>query len=182
MSKTQESLAAKKRIMFIKGEDFNYLTYNILILLDSLRCHDQQKAFKDHHKIAYLIDLVSSPVLASILSRKGRLQTRLSMRDQHILATAYSNGASRQHFVARTINSLVTRGLVSVSQGQHQLDLDVWVNARELPSTFLSSELYDQERVNIELLKTISTQLRILNLKTFLTRFYGEQGVQVWHS
>ena len=53
---TENSESAKKRIMFIKGEDFNFLAYNILITLDSLKCHTAERAFVDHHKLRSYLD------------------------------------------------------------------------------------------------------------------------------
>ena len=177
-----ESLAAKKRIMFIKGDDFNYLTYNILITLDALKCHSHERAFKDHHKLGFLIDLVSSPSLASMLTRKIRVHGSLSRRDLHSLSTAYSNGASRQHFVARIVSSLTARRLIAVEKGEHDLDLNVWLNLTTIPPTFLASGLYKAERDNLKRLTLISKVLRTLTCRTFLERYYADHGVLVWHS
>jgi hypothetical protein len=182
MTPAEESLAAKKRIMFIKGEDFNFLAYNILIILDALRCHSENRPLKDHNKLAYLIDLISSPTLATIIERRERLGSKLSARDLHSLSTAYTNGAARKHFVARVLNSLKTKGLLGFRTGEHDLDLDVWLNADRLPSGFLSSDLYAPERTNIDLLKLVSKFLRTITFSTFISRFYGEQGVRLWHS
>ncbi|QDU26279.1 hypothetical protein ETAA8_13560 [Anatilimnocola aggregata] len=175
-------LATKKRMMFIKGEDFNFLTYNVLIVLDAFKCHSESVTFEGHQKLSYLIDLVSSPGLAQIIDRYHRLGSRLNKRDIHSLSVAYANGASRKHFVARVIHSLATRGLISVRQGKQSVGLDLWLNLESIPATFLSSELYTPERDNIVLLRKCSSRLRTLTFDTFIEKFFGEQGVRLWHT
>lgn len=182
MSTADHSLAAKKRIMFIMGEDFNFLTYNILITLDALQCNVEKKAFIDHRKLAYLVDLVSSPILASILERFAKLGTKLNKKDVHALSVAYTNGASRKHFVTRIINSLCTRGMLRIARGSHDLDLKLWLNPDAIPASFLTSELYILERENLTRLKAVSKQIRILTFPTFLDKFFQDQGVRTWHS
>ena len=51
---------AKKRMMFIQKEDYNFLTYNLLILLYSLNCISESKRFRDFRKVAYLVDFINS--------------------------------------------------------------------------------------------------------------------------
>lgn len=182
MTTSDQQMAAKKRIMFIKGEDFNYLAYNILICLDALRCHSQDRPFQDHRKLAFLVDLISSPNLAPLLERTTRLKAKLSKKDLHALATAYSSGASRKHFVVRIIHSLATRGYLTIAKGEHDLQLDVWLIQSAIPSSFLTSEVYRQERDNIALLQKVSRFVRTMTFSTFLERFYRDHGVQVWHS
>lgn len=182
MTAAEDSTAVKKRIMFIQGEDFNYLAYHVLIILDALKCNSANKPLKDHRKLAFMIDIVSSPTLAPMLARRARLDSRLSVRDLHSLAIAYSNGASRKHLVTRIVSSLVTRGLLAVQKADRDLELNVWLNREKIPQAFLTSDLYKNERDNLKLLQGISSQLRALTLETFLKKFFDENGVQTWHS
>ncbi|MDB5345775.1 MAG: hypothetical protein JWP89_4152 [Schlesneria sp.] len=173
---------AKKRIMFIKSEDFNFIAYNILVVLDVLKCDSSVRPFKDHRKLSFLVDFASSPVLAPMLERQLRLKSDLSRRDVHTLAVAYASGASRKHFVARIVNSLITKGFVEVRKGEHDLDLDVWIKREKVPETFISSDLYLLERENIKKVAAISSHIRTLTFPTFLDRFFERHGVTVWHS
>lgn len=176
------SAIARKRIMFIKGEDFNYISYNILIILDSLKCSSRDHAFRDHRKLSFLVDFASSATLASMLERQSRLQSSLSRRDLHSLAVAYSNGASRKHFVARIVNSLITKGFVGVSKGENELYLDMWVKQENVPASFFKSDLYLTERDNMKKIAKVSRHIRTLTFPTFLERFFECHGVTVWHS
>ena len=64
MIKSRKS--AKKRMMFIQREDYNFLTYNFLILLNELNCVSEDKRFNDFRKIAYLVEFISNNI-ANIL-------------------------------------------------------------------------------------------------------------------
>lgn len=182
MPTSEDSTAVKKRIMFIQGEDFNYLAYHVLVILDGLKCNSPNKPLKDHRKLAFVIDLVSSPTLAPMLARRARLDSRLSVRDLHSLATAYANGASRKHLVTRVVSSLVNRGLLAVKKADRDLELNVWLNREKIPQTFLTSDLYQNERDNLRLLRGISSHLRALTLETFLKKLFDDNGVQTWRS
>ena len=37
--------------MFIQKEDYNYLIYNLLLVLNYLECTEESKAFKDFRRI-----------------------------------------------------------------------------------------------------------------------------------
>jgi hypothetical protein len=176
------TLAAKKRIMFIKGEDYNYLAYHILIVLDELNCASPERPFRDHRKLAFMTDFVSSQSLANILVRCHRLKSLPSKRDAHSLASAYANGATRKHLITRVISSLERREVVSVAQGDKDLELNVWLNRSNVPESFLASDIYAVERANITLLRGVSPHLRTLNFDTFLQRFFGDCGVHTWHT
>jgi hypothetical protein len=182
MSSASEATAAKKRIMFIKGEDFNFLAYHVLIVLDAFRCNSKERLFKDHRKLAFLPDLISSTSLTAILLRRKRLQSSLSARDAHLLATAYANGASRRHLVARVISALAQRGLLSIEKAEDGVAHDLWLNRDQVPKSFLDSDVYLVERENIEHLLQISNRIRTVSLETFLDRFFGDHGVHTWHS
>jgi hypothetical protein len=55
----RDKQTAKKRMMFIQTEDYNFLTYNLLIFLDEMKCHNENSKFQDFRNIAYLIDFIS---------------------------------------------------------------------------------------------------------------------------
>lgn len=176
------SLAVKKRIMFIKGEDFNFLTYNSILILDAFGCTTDAKHFVDHRKLAYLIDFVSSPLLTGIVERSSHLKVIPSDRDRHALATAYSKGAARVHLITRLVCALERRKILSVTKQPSQPALDLVLHPNSLPNEFLSDPMYVPERETIATLKTVSNQLRTMTLSTTLDRLYVSKGVHVWHS
>jgi hypothetical protein len=182
MSHEDDVLSAKKRIMFIKGEDFNFLAYNILILLDQLDCNSEAKAFRDHRKLAFLVDLVSQPSLTGIIERRFRLNRSLSKRDLHSLSSAYANGESRKHFVERVLYAMATRGIIQIKKPPTEVAANIVLVPENISDSFSSSELFELERLNIRRIRVISPQIRTTVFQTFMTRFFDEQGVRTWHT
>lgn len=180
MADRDDREAAKKRIMFVAGEDFNFLTYNVLIILDALGCNSQQKMFHDHRKLPYLISLASSPTAQQILLRRKRLNSSLGKRDLHTIASIYTQGVSRRHLVERVIYVLSRRGLVTARVGTESGSLDVCENNERIPEDFQESEFFELERANLNALRRIAPKLRSLKLGTFLQRYFTDQGVQTW--
>lgn len=178
----RDVLLAKKRMMFIKGEDYNFLSYNIIVLLESLACNEEKRSFTDHRKLSFLVDFVSQPSLASIVARRNRLSSALSRRDLKSLHAAYADGESRKHFVERVLYSLNANKKITLSkvEGAHYANL--WINSTAVPEEFRRSELFALERDNIARIREISPQIRTCGLSALLANFFEKQGVQVWRS
>lgn len=179
---TESQRAAKRRIMFIKGEDFNFIAYNILVILMELECVNDSKQFIDHRKLSFLIDLVTVPQLASVMTTRAAMGEALGDRDLHSLSVSYSKGESRKHLVARTMLSLHTVGYIGLSKNNSDIGLNSWAVMDKIPPEFSASKLYDTERQRVEQLKSISRLLRSIKLSTFLEKFYANLGVHVWHT
>lgn len=178
----KDILLAKKRMMFIKGEDYNFLSYNIIVLLESLGCYDQKRSFIDHRKLSFLVDFVSQPSLAAIVVRRNRLGSSLGKRDLKSLYSAYADGESRKHFVERVLFSLNANKKISLIKAEGAQYANVWMNSAAVPEGFRQSDLFSLERDNIGRIREISAQVRTCGLSTFLANFFERQGVQVWRS
>lgn len=175
-------LGAKKRLMFVKGEDFYFITYNILLLLNALRCDGPSRPFKDHRRLAFLIDFVADPRLTAIINRRRLIPARsVHPRDRHELVRAYSNGSGRIHLVTRLVWAMETKGLVSIMRGDKAVAANVTLVPEKVPADFLGSELYEQERQNISALTTLMPKLRTSSLETTLDVLFRQQGVPTWH-
>lgn len=178
----RDVLLAKKRMMFIKGEDYNFLAYNILLLIYELGCSLPSKPFKDHRKLSFLIDFISQPELASIVARGQRLGGQLSKRDTKSLASAYADGESRKHFIERVLYSLASNGKIRLTKEENLQCASVSLIKGTIPDSFFADDVFDVERENIARIRSISPQIRTCGLGAFLERFFRNQGVQVWHS
>lgn len=175
-------LETRRRLMFIGGEDFNFLAYNILVILAELKCFSEQKAFRDHRKLAFLIDLVSTPKNAEILNRRYQSQSTLNKHDLHSLTSSYSKGVSRQPLTARVVHALIKRGLLSTAIDQSRNTSLIWLNRETVSKEFLSSDLFSLERYGLERLIPLCTRLRTVKFETFIERYFSDHGVRTWHS
>ena len=179
---TEETTRLKKRMMFAKGDDFYFIAYNILLLLSDLGCDSANKVFKDYRKLSFLVDFISDPLLVGIVAESREAGVLPSSTDKHELSLAYSRGASRQHLVMRLICALETRGLLGIERGNQREGFDVFLHKDRLPGDFLNDELYEAERANIQTLRQLYPQVRMMKLTTLLQQLFTANGVEVWHA
>jgi hypothetical protein len=159
--------AAKKRLMFIQKEDYNFLAYNTIILLDALECTSEAKRFRDFRKIAYLIDLITDAGDPKEL-------------DQKQLAKIYSRAQIKKKLLHHLLVVLKNKKIVGVSVNEATRTIDLWLNREMIPVEFLDSEFFREEMENIKKLKSALGSLRILTMKTLADKIFTQNNVLTW--
>ena len=174
--------AVKKRMMYTKGDDFYFLTYNMLVLASELQCFSEEKKFIDHRKVAFLVGLVSDPWLAQlVLDFKGPERTP-SVADRSKLAKIYADGSARIHLMTRLLFASERKGIVSLYRGTRGDSIDFSLNSAALPDNFLNDPIFEMEKTNISILRKLMANLRVARLEKVLERVFVENGVHVWHT
>lgn len=178
---TEAREAVKKRMMFSKGDDFYFLTYNLLILASELKCFSEDKVFVDHRKVAFLVGFVSNPWLTDLALRcKGQNRTPANI-DRNELAKTYADGSARIHLMTRLLFASERKGLLTLYPGRRKHSIDFAINEPALPDGFLANLIFEMERENVAKLRKLMPQVRKNTLGSMLERLFVENGVQVWH-
>jgi hypothetical protein len=84
MVATKENV--KKRLMYIQKEDYNYLAYNILLVLNEFNAYSESSSFKDFRKVAYLVHFIN-------------LNPDFNSYDQNELAKIYSQAQLKKQLM-----------------------------------------------------------------------------------
>ncbi len=127
----------KKRLMFLKGEDLYFLSYNIIVLLHCYSCESPQKPFLDYSKMAYLIDYVADTKLAKMLNSNDSV-------NRTYLQSAYTEGLIRRHIVSRLFYALERKGIVSLEMKKDKNVVAAWLQTG-LPMVILTQNYLIQE-------------------------------------
>lgn len=172
----------KKRMMYTKGDDFNFLTYNLLILATELECTSESKKFVDHRKVAFLVGFVSNPWISHLVCQAKGTQQLPSVADRAHLAKIHADGAGRIHLITRLLFASERKGIVSLYPSNRGHSIDFSVNIENLPNGFLANPIFEMEKTNILKLRKLMANLRFAKLESFLERFFTENGVQTWHA
>jgi len=172
-------LDIKKRMMFLKGDDLYYLTYNILILLKELRCFSNERPFIDHNKLAFLVEFVADKQITSIIAANS-IKVDLSQSEKHILQSTYAEGIMRRHIITRLIFALNKRRIIGLSQGETASQIMLWITSDTLPEDFFKTDVYDAEISNISLFKQVLPKVRTMRLDTMLGKLFDRYGVSTW--
>lgn len=158
---------ARKRMMFIQKEDYNFLTYNLIILLYSLKCTSSERKFKDFRKVAYLIEFINS----------GGNITEYT-RDE--LASIYSKAQLKKQLISHLLVVLRNHNFIGVSINSVSNSFDIWLNLEEIPSEFFDKKMFKKEIENIKMIKKHASHLNILTVKTLVDKLFTSNNILTW--
>lgn len=169
----------KRPLYFISGEDFYFVAYSILIVLEFLG--GTAKRIKDHRKLTYLIQFLSDSRLIDILSRT---QNRIVPNpvDREFLFSSYTNAELHKREVFKILFSLERGGYISIQRTDVAEILDVKLTPEKLGKDFFENEHFDDERRNADALKKLVPKISMLGFDSLLSRLYTDRGVRVWAS
>ena len=104
-------------MMFIMGEDYNFLAYNIFIILNGLGCISGKSFLKDHRKLSFLIDFVSDSKLLDVLDKQIRNdKASLNEYDKDVLNQSFTNSVLRMKTINQLIYTLNNEELIDVEE------------------------------------------------------------------
>ncbi|MBP4050910.1 hypothetical protein J9978_15585 [Chromobacterium violaceum] len=169
----------KRPLYFISGEDFYFVAYSILLVLEFLG--GSKKRVKDHRKLTYLIQFISDGRLIGILSRtKERMVS--NPVDREFLFSSFANAELHKREVFKILFSLERGGYISIQRTEVAEILDVALIFGSLPKDFFGSAHFDEERRNADELKKLVPKISMLTFDSLLERLYTDRGVRVWAS
>lgn len=158
---------AKKRIMFIQKEDYNFLTYNLLLLLKYLGATSKESKFQDYRKISYLIQFIST-------------QSDFSNFSKEELALVYSKSHLKKQLLSHLILILKNKEYISVDVNYNRNSLDIWINEVNIPDNFFDKTFFKKEIENIKVLKSELPRLKVLTLKNVVDTIFTNNRVITW--
>ena len=165
MKKNKQS--AKKRMMFIPTEDYNFLAYNLLIFLDEMKCYNKETKFKDFRKIAYLIDFISS-------------SANLDDYELSELSNIYFKAQLKKKLLSHLIITLQNRGFLDISLNTTHRTIELWINKESIPKEFFDKQKFQREILNIKKLKQKFKITKVSKLTNLVDELFKKRGVLTW--
>ncbi len=159
--------SAKKRMMFIQKEDYNFLAYNLLVLLDTLGCTEESKKFRDFRKIAYLVDFINS-------------DRQLNDYSQNELASIYSKAHLKKQLMSHLLVVLKNKNYIDVSINSTYNSFDIWLQKENIPSDFFNKEVFKNEISNIIELKKLAHSLKTVPIIKLVDSLFTSKNVLTW--
>lgn len=173
----QMSDLEKRRLNFISSDDFYFLAYSILLVLELLG--GSGKRIKDHRKIVFLIQFVADDRLLNILERSQE-RTVVNPVDRELLFTSFTTAELQKPEVFKILFSLEKRGYVVIERTAEAEVLDVRLVSDSLPQKFFETPRFDKEHRNATLLKQLVKLIPSLTFSTLIDKLYRNRGVRVW--
>lgn len=159
--------SARKRIMFIQKEDYNYLIYNLILVLDGLGCLDESKPFKDFRRIAYILEFLGS-------------SKSIDEYTQEELGNIYLKAQVKKKLLSHVLIILKNKGYIDISANVLHRTFDIWLNKNNIPNEFWDERLFELEIDNLEKVKKYIPRFRIGVIKTLAERVFLEKNVLIW--
>ncbi|MCP1438405.1 hypothetical protein J3D56_001841 [Erwinia persicina] len=166
-----------KRISFISGEDFYYLTYLALICLKEFS--SKKLIFKDHRKMTYLMQVISSPVAVNLLIENFNRHT-LKPFDKEFLFDVYVKASLHQREVYKIVRNLERKGFVSLLDTDKVNCYNIEIKDKEKLNLFFDTKVFDKEIQSAAIFKTHFKNINALGLDGLINKLFTEYGLKVW--
>lgn len=156
-----KKISAKKRMMFVQNNDFNFLSYMVLLTLEKLSCTSEKKPLIDYRKIAFIANMIFWKNKTDW--NKIYYESQISIKTLDMI-----------------IQSLDKKGVVSVKLNDKRKTVDVWISDRTLSKLFLDEAMFAYELMRLEEIRVLDNRLRTSKLSTFLDNQFSRYGVKIW--
>lgn len=166
-----------KRISFISGVDFYYLTYLIIICLKEFS--SKKNVFTDHRKLTYLMQLVSSSTAVNILIENFNKE-KLKAFDREFLFDIYVKGSLHQRDVYKIIRALEKKGVLKISDTTKVDSYNIEILDELKIKSFFDTDIFNREINNAVALKSKFNTISRLGLNGLLDKIFIKHGLKVW--
>ncbi|MEZ8306897.1 hypothetical protein AB6D02_24205 [Vibrio splendidus] len=156
-----KKISAKKRMMFVQNNDFNFLCYMVLLTLEKFSCSSEKKSFVDYRKIAFISNIVFWKNKTDW--NKIYYESQISIKTLEMI-----------------IQSLENKGVINVKLNDKRKTVDIWIADRTLSKLFVNEAMFTHELEELEVIRKINNRLRTSTLSTFLDKQFSLHGVKVW--
>lgn len=175
--KNEKNEKKLKRISFVSGEDFYFLTYLVLICLKEFS--NKRLIFKDHRKLTYLMQIISSSTAVNLLIENFDTHT-LKPFDKEFLFDVYIKASLHQREVYKIVRSLEKKGLVSLLDTNKVDCYNVEILDKSKFNSFFNTEIFNREIYNTNIFKTHFKTINTLGLDGLINKLFTEYGLKLW--
>lgn len=166
-----------KRISFISGEDFYFLTYLIMLCLKEFS--NSKKKFSDHRKLAYLMQIIANPSAIPILIQNAD-RKELNPIDKEFLFDVYVKSSLHQREVYKILRTLEKKDLVTLIKTNNIESFNVEIKDEAAFGVFFETEVFDREIQSITVFKNHFKRISTLKLEGFISKFFENYGLKLW--
>jgi len=164
-------MTQKSRLMFIKSEDYNFLTYNLFIVLQELKCNSIDKAFYDHKKLPYLLLIISDKRYLNLYLRHIENDNRtMNPTDKKLLIKLFYDWKTIGKQVEQLLYILRKKDYIKIVKDKGRVDLHL-INDN-LSLSYLEWDSFDYERQNLKNFLKKNSRLRTIKHSTFMEKIF----------
>ncbi|MGN5075125.1 hypothetical protein ACTG2C_09470 [Aeromonas veronii] len=163
----------------MSGEDFYFLTYLIIICLKEFS--NKKLIFKDHRKLTYLMQIISSSTAVKILIENHN-EENLKPFDKEFLFDIYVKASLHQREVYKIVRSLEKNGVISVIDTDKVDCYNIQVMDKMWLTSFFDTNIFEKELNNSAILKSYFKSINSLGLDGLIGKVFIKYGLNLWAS
>lgn len=168
----------KKRMMYVYEEDFNYLTYKILLILKVLNCSEKQLV--DYRKLAYIIEFEKSEESMILFRRSVNKQNKLDAIDKEKLLNLYFKGKIAEKNIRKLLFAIEKKGIINLNKNNKYGSVDVSLNSSKIINEIVDNESFIEDREKVSAIKKEMPNIKGIKFSTFFNKVFGNDEVSKW--
>ncbi|MNI16860.1 hypothetical protein D3C73_702090 [compost metagenome] len=170
----------KRRVSFISGEDFYYITYLSLLTIYQLAPRGSG-VFKDHRKISFIAQIISKNTIINTLMRYKNTEI-VNVDDKDFIFSCFNKGFLHQRDTLKILRSLEKKGVISLMRTAQPEVFDVFIDIKKNKAFFESLfpvNLFDNEINNLFKFKELNPTVNRTGLDRFIGMVFKNCGVEL---
>lgn len=167
-----------KKISFLSGEDFYFLTYLILLCVKNFSSA-KNHVFSDHRKLTYLMQIISNSSVVHVLIENKDKET-LNIIDKELLFDSFTKAELHKREVYKILRALEIKGIVKLTVGKNIDIYNVQLVSSDVLDRLFATSIFEKEINNISLIKANFKRINSLGLDGFINKFYSDYGLRIW--
>lgn len=177
---SDKDMNIKKRMMFIMDEDYYFLTYNVIFILDIFNCYSKKRKFLDYRKLSYLISFLKSQNNLEIYLNLFKDDFDISISKYEKLLNIYTKSEYVDPQIRKLLFSLERNNIVELIKDEKYGSLSLFLNKNSKVESILSSKIFSEEKSRVELMKNTYPRIWYIKFDTFLSKVFQKNGVATW--
>jgi len=170
----------KRRLVYNKSEDLNFIAYNVLLLLHHLNCTNSQRKFNDYRKLVFLISIISDDKKTSILTDYYKEGIIANKNIRTVINRLYYDSIEHLTLIRYLLVILEKKGVVKLVMESNKTNVFI-ENSRDF-LIFFEDERFIKEKRRIEKIQQKIPRIRSINYMTFIENFFKRNGVAIWEN
>jgi hypothetical protein len=162
---------AKKRIMFVPSDDFNFLTYSLIVTLKVLGCTNKNHMLKDVRKLAPISSIIILPQMEYLIFENPN-----SSEMRGALPKLWAQTKKKEPLYQRITYALGKKCIVGGDVDQNTNCKCVFLQREDIADELLQSHLFDIEVRNVGIISKMIPRIRSIKYETAMERLLPYTG------
>lgn len=162
---------AKKRIMFLPSDDFNFLAYSIIIVLQTISCKSEKKLLVDIRKLAPISSIIPMPHMEYLI-----FDSPESHETKKMLPKLWAQTKKKEPLLHRITYALEKRDIIGVQVDQKRGCIGAFLKDESIGESLVESTLFNREIRNVGILMQKIPRIRTIKYQTLMERLLPYSG------